>query len=196
MLQYDSELADEIISDHELINFKNDNDKIDMHLINEVFLGKVDYMITQDRKLIDKAKKLNIQNKVLTIEQFIELQLSLSHDLPSGELFIDKVKIGSLNFKDVFFNSLREAYNYTEKMEFDIWLTKKSNNFAYVYKDSLGKIQGFLYLKEEKSGTEKYDIVPSFNDCNRLKIGTFKVNSTGFRLGERFMKIIFDTALS
>lgn len=29
----------------------------------------------------------------------------------------------------------------------------------------------------------------------RLKVGTFKVESTGFRLGERFVKIIFDNAL-
>ena len=29
----------------------------------------------------------------------------------------------------------------------------------------------------------------------RLKVGTFKVESTGFRLGERFIKIIFDNAL-
>lgn len=28
----------------------------------------------------------------------------------------------------------------------------------------------------------------------RLKVGTFKVNSTGLRLGERFLKIIFDNA--
>lgn len=29
----------------------------------------------------------------------------------------------------------------------------------------------------------------------RLKVGTFKIESTGFRLGERFVKIIFDNAL-
>jgi hypothetical protein len=43
---------------------------------------------------------------------------------------------------------------------------------------------------------EKYDITPIFEMKRRLKIGTFKVNSTGFRLGERFLKIIFDTAKS
>ena len=34
-----------------------------------------------------------------------------------------------------------------------------------------------------------------FSPKKRLKIGTFKVISNGLRLGERFVKIIFDNAL-
>jgi len=34
-----------------------------------------------------------------------------------------------------------------------------------------------------------------FPKKKRLKIGTFKVESTGFKLGERFLKIIFDNAM-
>ncbi len=30
----------------------------------------------------------------------------------------------------------------------------------------------------------------------RLKIGTFKVVASGFRLGERFLKIVFDNAIA
>lgn len=39
------------------------------------------------------------------------------------------------------------------------------------------------------------DISPVFEPKRRLKVGTFKVESTGFRLGERFIKIIFDNAI-
>ena len=35
-----------------------------------------------------------------------------------------------------------------------------------------------------------------FRPKKRLKIGTFKVLSNGFRLGERFLKVIFDNALA
>src|SRR5690606_41146356 len=35
-----------------------------------------------------------------------------------------------------------------------------------------------------------------FKPKKRLKVGTFKVISNGVRLGERFMKIIFDNALA
>ena len=39
------------------------------------------------------------------------------------------------------------------------------------------------------------DIKPIFQPKRRLKIGTFKIETSGFRLGERFIKIIFDNAL-
>jgi len=53
-----------------------------------------------------------------------------------------------------------------------------------------------LFLKIEAE-TENYnDITPSFSAKKRLKIGTFKVISTGLKLGERFLKVIFDNALA
>jgi hypothetical protein len=52
-----------------------------------------------------------------------------------------------------------------------------------------------LYIKVEEE-TENYsDIEPNFKRKKRLKIGTFKVTSNGFKIGERFLKIIFDNAL-
>lgn len=53
----------------------------------------------------------------------------------------------------------------------------------------------FLYLKVEEK-TENYsDIDPVFGAKRRLKIGTFKVELNGYKLGERFLKIAFDNAL-
>lgn len=54
---------------------------------------------------------------------------------------------------------------------------------------------GFLYLKVEDDDEPYYDIQPQFSPMKRLKVGTFKIDSTGFRLGERFIKIIFDNAI-
>ena len=53
----------------------------------------------------------------------------------------------------------------------------------------------FLYLKVEDENENYSNINPLFLPKRRLKIGTFKVISNGFRLGERFVKIIFDNAL-
>ena len=39
------------------------------------------------------------------------------------------------------------------------------------------------------------DITPVFQPKKRLKVRTFKVVATGFRLGERFIKIILDNAI-
>lgn len=106
-------------------------------------------------------------------------------------LNIDKVSFSELDINDDFFDSLRKDYT-----EFNVWFNKKqrNNEYAYVYKNINNKIQGFLYLKVENEG-EKYNFEPLFSTKTRLKVGTFKVTETGYKMGERFLKIIFDNAL-
>lgn len=53
----------------------------------------------------------------------------------------------------------------------------------------------FLYLKIEDQREPYPDIVPAFAPRRRLKIGTFKVELNGFKVGERFLKVVFDNAL-
>ena len=50
-------------------------------------------------------------------------------------------------------------------------------------------------MKTENENENYSNIFPAFQPKKRLKVGTFKVESTGFRLGERFIKIIFDNAI-
>jgi hypothetical protein len=50
-------------------------------------------------------------------------------------------------------------------------------------------------LKVEGPGELYYDIEPGFKPKRRLKIGTFKAELNGYKLGERFLKIVFDNAL-
>lgn len=107
-------------------------------------------------------------------------------------LSVSLIKIGSLDIHDKFFDSLREDYGGPI---FDNWLKNKSEEEAYVFKNNTG-IQGFLYLKTEDKGEDYSDFNPVLTPKTRLKIGTFKINSTGIRLGERFLKIVFDNALN
>jgi DNA-binding phage protein len=54
-------------------------------------------------------------------------------------------------------------------------------------------IQAFLYLKEENE--EISDVSPVLPNDRYLKIGTFKINAHGTKLGERLIKKAFDYAL-
>lgn len=98
---------------------------------------------------------------------------------------IKKERFSKTGLADIFFNSLKDDYPGFEK-----WYLKKAQNeeFAYVLHDD--GIQGFLYLKEENE--EDVSITPTFKKKRRLKVGTFKVNAHGTKLGERFIKIIID----
>jgi hypothetical protein len=66
---------------------------------------------------------------------------------------------------------------------------------VYVCVADDGGLVAFLYLKKENPGEDYSDITPAFSRAARLKIGTFKVIANGYKLGERFLKIVFDNAM-
>jgi len=170
----------------------NENDIIDTHLLNEVFVGRVDILITEDKKIRRKAKELGISEKVFTIDSFLEKTFSEHPDLVNYKVLnVQKLKFGRINLDDDFFTSLKEDY-----IGFDKWFIKKYDEEAYITVNSNnGLLLSFLYLKVEDKDDKYLDISPSFTPKKRLKVGTFKVINNGFRLGERFLKIIFDNAI-
>ena len=170
----------------------NQNDKNDTLLLNEVFVGRVDILISEDKKIHKKATELGIEDKVFTIDSFLEKTFSEHPELVNYKVLnVQKLKFGRINLDDDFFDSLKEDY-----IGFDKWFIKKFDDEAYItINTNNGMLLSFLYLKIEETSENYSDIIPSFLPKKRLKIGTFKVISNGFRLGERFMKIIFDNAL-
>ena len=168
------------------------NDNVDTILLNEVFIGRVDILITEDKKIHKKAQVLGIQDKVFTIDSFLEKTFAEHPELVNYKVLnVQKLKFGKIDLNDTFFDSLKEDY-----IGFDKWFVKKYDEEAYITINSNnGMLLSFLYLKVENENENYSNINPEFSSKRRLKIGTFKVISNGFRLGERFMKIIFDNAL-
>ena len=97
-------------------------------------------------------------------------------------------KFRDIALTDPFFDSLKSDYP-----GFAIWFASKSNNDAVTFRAESGELDGFLYLKGEVGPV--VDVQPNLVAAHRLKIGTFKVNPHGTRLGERFIKRAFDTAI-
>jgi len=168
----------------------NENDLNDTHLLNEIFEGRIDLLITQDKKIHLKAKKLGISNKVFKIQSFLEKVTSENPDLVEYKvLAVKKADFGEVNIKDTFFDSFREDYE-----EFNKWFIKKSDDICYVcYSDN--NLTAFLYIKVEDENENYSEIHPTFSRKKRLKIGTLKVISNGYKIGERFLKIVFDNAI-
>jgi predicted nucleic acid-binding protein len=181
---------DKIIESEIRPSDKSVNDEIDTILLNEVFRGRVDLLITEDNGIHRKAENLGIEDFVLSIEEYVE-QSTLKYPklIDYKVLTVKKDYFGKIDIDDPFFDSFKEDYK-----EFEKWFLRKSDEIAYVcYTD--GVLSAFLYLKVEE-GKENYsDIEPIFKPKKRLKIGTFKVTLNGLRLGERFLKIVFDHAL-
>lgn len=182
-------INDEVKALSDLLD-KDQNDLNDSQLLNEIVQDRVDILITEDKKIHDKAARLNVANKVFKISKFVEISIAENPELASYKvLSIKKTYFGNVDVKNDFFDSFREDY-----YEFDKWFNKKSDEIAYTcnVKD---RLVGFLYLKLEDENESYVDIHPSFKKKRRLKIGTLKVAFSGYRIGERFMKIVFDNAL-
>jgi len=171
---------------------KTRNDFIDTSLIKEVLNERVDFLITEDRGIHRKAKALGIPEKIYKIDSFLEKSVAENPGLKDYRILsVKKEYFGNINLQDKFFHSFLEDYE-----EFGKWFNKKADNISYVCITD-NQVKAFLYLKIENKGSETYDdINPNFAPKKRLKIGTFKVTSTGFKLGERFLKIIFDNAIA
>lgn len=170
---------------------RTENDRIDNCLLFEVALGHVDLLITEDRRLRNKAVRLGLADKVFSIDAFISYASAENPALIEYKvLAVKKERFGAIDINDPFFDSFKSAY-----LGFDRWFMSKCDEEAYVCRNDSNNVLGFLYLKTEGPEENYTDITPVFAPKKRLKVGTFKVESTGFRLGERFMKIIFDNAL-
>lgn len=163
-----------------------------MAQLNWLFYDDADFLITENSTSHDLAQVLGIDDKVLTIEDFIE-KCSIEHrdlDETCG-VAIRKVKFGTLDYNDRFFNS----FKYDYEPYYHEWFKKKVNDDAYIATDDNGCLRGLLKLKIEDSVGESGCIEPSFDNCSRLKISSLKADFTSQKLGQRFMRIVFETAL-
>lgn len=165
------------------------NDAGDTALLNEVFASRVDILITEDKKIHTKARRLGLEAKVFNIERFLERAVAENPDQVDYKvLSVRRELFGNINLRDPFFDSFRADYE-----GFDVWFNKKANDHAYVCKRD-EEIGGFLFVKIEDRLENYSDMVPPLPPAKRLKIGTLKVVLNGRRLGERFLKIVFDNA--
>ena len=98
---------------------------------------------------------------------------------------------GEVDINDEFFDSLKKDYP-----EFEDWYRKKREEHkdVYVQYDKNNKLQGFLYMKEEEEKVIK-DVIPQIEGNCIIKIGTFKIDAHGTKMGEQFLKVVFDYAI-
>lgn len=94
-----------------------------------------------------------------------------------------------VDLSDKFFDTLKRDYP-----EFENWFNTHLERDAYVLYNSSSEIQGFLHLKNEYNVVD--DVRPIIKADKILKVATFKVDAHGTKLGEQFIKIIMDYAIS
>lgn len=168
------------------------NDLVDNNLLYAVYKNCVSYLITYDVKLRKKSQKINISDRVLSIEDAINLFKPLEEKEIIMPAFINYEYLYNIDIEDVFFDSLKKDYK-----EFENWYKKKSceGKMAYITRYSNNNVSSFLMLKVENEDEDYSRFKEPFNKSVRLKISTFKVANTGNKIGESYIKIIINEAL-
>lgn len=90
---------------------KSENDRIDHQLLCEVYSNRVDLLISEDKGLRTKAKRLGIGNQVLSINEFVSKNTMEHPDLISYKMLaVKKEFFGNVDLDDPFFDTFKEAY--------------------------------------------------------------------------------------
>jgi len=168
------------------------HDRIDNEILYSVYKDAVDFLITEDREIHRKARDLNINDRVLLIDDavriFDDIYKEESVTTPPA---LKEDYVYNLDLNDPIFDSLKEEYH----PEFEDWFKKisKEPRKCWVHYRENDKIGALLIYKSEDDPIS--DTVPTFAKERRLKICTFKVTHVGQKIGELFIKLSIDFAL-
>lgn len=174
-----------------LVGYKNENDRIDNELLFAVKQNCVTYFITNDIKLKKKSEKIGLNDRVFNIEEAIEKFKKEEQNGILIPVFVKEEELYRVELDNPFFNTLKEDY-----YEFDKWFERKQKEEkkAYVVRNTNNEVTAFLMLKIEEN--EEYeDFEKELSKGKKLKISTFKVEDTGKRIGETFIKIMTERAI-
>jgi hypothetical protein len=146
-------------------------------------------LITRDEGIHKKAKRLGEQERVLTVDQAINVLSKSDKEELSLYPSIKNVPCHSLDLKNPFFDSLRGSY------DFDKWFINqcaKTGRNAWICTDDTNihaiciyKIEHNPIITIEKKGLQG----------SVLKLCTFKVLKRGYKIGELLLKQAFNYAI-
>ncbi|MGQ3003528.1 MAG: GNAT family N-acetyltransferase [Hydrogenophaga sp.] len=165
------------------------NDACDNEILYAIYRDAAHALITEDQKLLGKARLRGLSDRVYTIQTAEDL-LARLHQTPAPKLLnIENVELHTFSNQlgGPFFNSLREAY------DFDAWFRQKARDgrSAWIYRARDRSVAAMcIYAIQEDE---------HINDARErlggraLKLCTFKVGELvrGRKIGELLLKAAF-----
>lgn len=164
---------------------KRPNDVVDATLLHALKSDVVDFLVTQDKGLHERAFKHSAElgRRILFVGDAVDLLIQTYEPKQVPIRHVAEVEAHTINHKDNFFDSLREGYP-----EFDDWWREKCVRERrpcwVVYDDD--ELAGLIVRKDE-TATDT-DAVTKASKI--LKVCTFKVapDKRGVKLGELLLK--------
>jgi predicted nucleic acid-binding protein len=169
---------------------KSTREAIDNELLYAVYKDAVNFLITNDKEILNKAQKVGLADRVLNVEEgldFFSTQFVRYFSTPTPA--IKRAPVYNLDLSDSIFSELRKEYP-----DFSEWWKKisREGRSAWVFEREDKKLGGILILNQEN---EPIDSIPPMPKKKRLKICTFNVTHRGRKLGELFLKVAIRHAI-
>ena len=162
------------------------NERVDNALLYSVYRDAVDFLITEDGGMHKKATRLGIKDRVISLEDALEIfKKDFRDEKVHHPPAVKEEFVYNLNINDSFFDSLKEEYGGEE---FETWFTniKRKGRKCWVHLRADDAIGALLIYKVEN---EPIDSIPPLPAKKRFKMATFKVTHTGYKIGELFIKL-------
>ena len=162
------------------------NDVVDATLLHSVLIGAVDFLVTQDRGLHERARQHSstLGGRVLFVADALELLKTTFEPVEANVRYIKEISAHTIPLDDDIFVSLREDYS-----DFDTWWRDKcvrNRRPCWVVEDPSSGLAGLVVRKDETAD----DTDATIRARKILKICTFKVRpeNRGVKLGELLLK--------
>jgi ribosomal protein S18 acetylase RimI-like enzyme len=160
---------------------RDEHDRVDVALLNAVDRNVVDFLITEDLGIHQRARRALLQDRVLRVRDALDWLLSTYE--PARILLRNVVerKCYQLNREDPIFETLRQGY-----ANFDNWLDRNGQRPCWCLEVG-DEIAGIVIRKDNEARAESDATLPG----NKiLKISTFKVKEEfrGEKFGEHLLK--------
>ena len=160
------------------------NDVVDATLLDALDRGAADFVVTQDRKLHERARRHSpeLGRRVLFVPDAVQL-LKTTYEPKSAPIrYIEEVSANEIPLDDPIFDSLRQGYP-----DFNKWWTEKcvrERRPCWIVDDN--GLAGIVVIKDETGAKTDATI----KAAKILKICTFKVSpdKRGVKLGELLLK--------
>ena len=160
---------------------------IDAHLASALDAKAVDYLITQDLGLHRICRRLDLEDRCLTLVSALDLLDDERTIIPAAPPAVTSVAAYQLDSTDPIFDGLRADYP-----PFDAWLDKSKREHRQAWIIRLQGLQSYAGIvivnREDREWADARN--PT------LKICTFKIadRATGGKLGELLLRAVFDFA--
>jgi hypothetical protein len=171
----------------------HEKNRVDNNLLYCVYKDAVHLLITDDKKIVNKAKKLGVADKVFNVHDALIYfrTIPIPHKIIlTTSPAIKETPVYNIDLTDPFFDDLKNDYGGHDFVDWWKRISKQGRK-AWVYHTEKG-IGAILIYKTED---EIIQATPPLPKKNRVKICTLKVSHTGFKIGELLIKLSISFAI-